>query len=130
MKKTRYLIEFGQGADLHGEDATNAASKAIKDAMSHCCMCGSVEIPAAYGRNTRLEIHIRVGVPRHETVDRSALCRLIPEPDAEVHIEIAEGGLLADGAYNPPNFDVCGHILIADAVITVWLIEQSKLEEP
>ena len=41
MKKARYLIEFGQGVDLHGENATKAASKAILNAMSHCCMCGT-----------------------------------------------------------------------------------------
>lgn len=54
MKKARYLIEFGQGVDLHGENATKAASKAILNAMSHCCMCGTTEIPQPAAKRAHL----------------------------------------------------------------------------
>ena len=43
MKK-RFIVEFGSGADLHGADMTKAAARAIKDAVSHACLCGLVEI--------------------------------------------------------------------------------------
>ena len=122
MKKARYLIEFGQGVDLHGENATKAASKAILNAMSHCCMCGTTEIPAACGKKGALEILIQVGVPRHEQVDSASLYALLPDQSAQVRIEVTEGGLIAEGAY-APAYGECTHILIADAVITVWLID-------
>ena len=38
----RYLIEFGTGADLHGMDVMEAATRAVKNAVSHCCMSGTV----------------------------------------------------------------------------------------
>ena len=79
MKKARYLIEFGQGVDLHGENATKAASKAILNAMSHCCMCGTTEIPAACGKKGALEILIQVGVPPLFT-----LCFRIKAPRSEL----------------------------------------------
>ncbi|WP_034631412.1 Lin0512 family protein [Desulfotruncus alcoholivorax] len=37
----RYIIEFGTGIDFHGQDVTGAARKAVKDAISHACLCGS-----------------------------------------------------------------------------------------
>lgn len=125
MKRARYLIEFGQGADLHGEDATKAASKAILDAMSHCCMCGVVEIPAACGKEVSLEMLVRVGVPRHEQVVLSELYPLIPDSKAQVRIEVTEGGLIADGL-SAPAYGKGTQILIANAVITVWLVDHTQ----
>jgi hypothetical protein len=40
----RFVIEFGYGIDLHGQDVNNAAAKAVKDAISHSCLSGLVEI--------------------------------------------------------------------------------------
>lgn len=31
----RYVVEFGYGVDLHGQDVNKAAQKAVKDAISH-----------------------------------------------------------------------------------------------
>ena len=47
MERKRYLIEIGTGVDMHGGDMTGAALKAVKDAMSHCCMAGVREIHGA-----------------------------------------------------------------------------------
>ena len=44
MERKRYLIEIGTGVDMHGGDMTGAALKAVKDAMSHCCMAGGREV--------------------------------------------------------------------------------------
>ena len=40
----RYLLEVGTGIDLHGEDETKAAQRAVKDAISHASMIGLREI--------------------------------------------------------------------------------------
>ena len=40
MDYRRYLVEIGTGVDLHGEDATKAAQRAVKDAISHSSMIG------------------------------------------------------------------------------------------
>ena len=36
----RFIIEFGLGTDFHGQDVNKAAQKAVRDAMSRCCLCG------------------------------------------------------------------------------------------
>ena len=43
MRK-KYIVEIGMGADLHGQDVTKAGRKAVKDAISHSCLCGLQEI--------------------------------------------------------------------------------------
>ena len=59
MEKRRFLIEIGTGADLHGGDMTKAAQKAVKDAMSHCCMAGIREIHGAGPEQLALRIQDR-----------------------------------------------------------------------
>jgi uncharacterized protein (TIGR02058 family) len=46
MGTKRFIVEIGSGADLHGEDVTKAACRAVKDAISRSCLCGLVEILA------------------------------------------------------------------------------------
>ena len=40
----RFIIELGMGADLHGQDVTKAAKKAVEDAISMSCLCGLREV--------------------------------------------------------------------------------------
>jgi len=46
----RYLLEVGVGIDLHGEDVTKAAQRAVKDAISHSSMIGLREILRIKGK--------------------------------------------------------------------------------
>ena len=43
-KLKRYVVEFGMGLDIHGQDAGKAAQKAVKDAVSRSCLCGLSEV--------------------------------------------------------------------------------------
>jgi uncharacterized protein (TIGR02058 family) len=36
MGTKRFIVEIGTGADLHGEDVTKAACRAVKDAIWIC----------------------------------------------------------------------------------------------
>ena len=36
----RFLVEFAMGTDLHGQNVTKAACKAVRNAISNCCLCG------------------------------------------------------------------------------------------
>ena len=40
MDYRKYILEVGTGIDLHGKDETKAASRAVKDAISHSSMVG------------------------------------------------------------------------------------------
>lgn len=37
MARTRLFIEIGTGIELHGQDLTHAAAKAVRDAVSRVC---------------------------------------------------------------------------------------------
>ena len=57
----RYLVEIGYGADLHGMDGMEAAARAVRDAVSHCCMCGLVETLGV--KEVYLTPHIMEDIP-------------------------------------------------------------------
>ena len=67
MEKRRFLIEIGTGVDMHGGSMTRAAQKAVKDAMSHCCMAGIREIHGAGPE--RIALRVQISCPRPEELD-------------------------------------------------------------
>lgn len=122
MMRTRYLIEIGSGADLHGENATKAAQKAVKDAISHCCICGTVEIPAQYHMSSSLDIQIKVAVPHHETVNHNAILTMLSAENTRLSLEIVEGGLSVPG-FNALEFGTGTEILVANAAVTIYIVD-------
>lgn len=95
MKK--FIIEFGLGTDLHGQDVTKAACKAVKDAISRSCLCGLQEILGIADTefSRRVLIRCTVGVSRPDDVDLKAVAAVFPVGTAEVRA--VSGGLVADG---------------------------------
>lgn len=118
MEYRRYLVEFGTGADLHGLDATKAASRAVKDALSHCCLCGLEDLLRLKEPGRAMHVQVRVGCPNHGSVDLRALESLIPFGTPEV--EVVEGGLSVRGLA-VPALGEGDTILIANAALTVWV---------
>lgn len=92
----RFIVEIGMGCDLHGGDVTKATAKAIKDAMSHSCLCGLAEsVPVS-----RAEIHVKIACPHPEKLDLSHLTELFPFGNIKF-TEIVEGGLETVGLHVP-----------------------------
>ena len=60
--KKRFVLEFGTGIDLHGEDNTKAACRAVKDAVSRSCLCGLLEIHGIQDLSLP-EVEILVALP-------------------------------------------------------------------
>ncbi len=50
----RFVLEFGMGLDQHGQDVTNAACKAVKDAVARSCLSGLLEIVRLHDVNAHL----------------------------------------------------------------------------
>ena len=63
MASKRFIVEIGTGIDLHGENATKAACRAVRDAVSRSCLCGIVEVLGIQDLNA-LDVEIVVAVPR------------------------------------------------------------------
>ena len=104
MAATPYVLEFGMGVDLHGQDCTKAACRAVFDALRHSSLPLLREINA---RGGTMLVDVTVAVPEPNAVD---LARVKQElPHGEISVRAVSGGLRV------PNSDT----LIACASITV-----------
>ncbi|MDR1856934.1 MAG: Lin0512 family protein [Desulfovibrio sp.] len=119
MRK-RFVIELGTGADLHGVDMTKAATRAVKDAISHSCLCALVDI---YGRKDfkGVYVHVEVAVPDPAAVDKAAVMAAVPI--GEKTINVVQGGLKVPGVEVPAFGPGCSDIVMACAALTVSIDE-------
>jgi len=123
MTRKRFAIELGYGADLHGEDMTKAAVRAVKDAVSRGCLCGILEI-CGRDRFQGVYVDARIGVPQPEKVDREAVLAAIPI--GEKSLEVVPGGMLAAGLEVPCFGPGASGIVMACAALTVSVDEGTQ----
>jgi len=108
----RFIIEMGQGNDLHGGDYTKAAARAIEDAIRH----SSLPLFEATGlSHDQMEVLVTVGVQNREAVDLERLKD--GSPRGQVTVKAVEGGLDVQGA--------AGTIVVATAAVEAVLPKQS-----
>lgn len=119
MRK-RYLVEFGMGADLHGGDVTKAAGRAIKDAVSHCCMCGIAEIFENDNKSTGVTLDVKIAAPTPEKLDAKAIAQALPGGVANAKVDITRGGMSVTGLH-VNELGAGNQILIVNAAITVYI---------
>ncbi len=119
MDYRRYLVEIGTGVDLHGEDATKAAQRAVKDAISHSSMIGLnqlFKIERFSEIEEALMVDVTIAVPDPTRVDGEAVLAILPE--GKRRINVVKGGFkfpaesTKDDAKTHP-------ILMVNAVIVV-----------
>ncbi len=116
MSRKRFAIELGYAADLHGENMTKAAVRAVKDAVSRICLCGIVEI---CGRDQfqGVYVHADVAVPDPDAVDRDAVLACIPI--GSTSLTLAKGGMRVAGIEVPCFAPGVSDIVVACAALTV-----------
>lgn len=108
MAKKRVLVEFGMGTSLRREDYTEAASRALKDALWH----NSINMAELFGFDKAdMIIDAKIGCAKPDQVDVGALKKIFPYGQPTITVE--EGGLDIDA----PHRD--GHTVIANAAIVV-----------
>ncbi len=91
MAKTRVLVEFGMGTSLRRADYTEAAKRAIRDALWH----NSVNMAELFDfPKEAMIIDAEIGVQQPGSVNADALKEIFPygRPD----IRITKGGLDID----------------------------------
>ncbi len=75
MEKKRVLVEFGMGTSLRREDYTEAAARAIRDALWH----NSVNMAELFGfEKTDMIVDVEVAVQAPDQVDTSQLAKDFP----------------------------------------------------
>ncbi len=110
----RFIIEMGQGNDLHGQDYTKAAARAIEDAIRH----SSIPLFPALGiDHSEMEVRVTVAVQKPDAVDTEALKSGLPR--GEVSVTATHGGL---DITNPDSGDVT---VIATAAVEAFLSPES-----
>ena len=121
MDYRRYLVEIGTGVDLHGEDATKAAQRAVKDAISHSSMVGLgqlFKIKSFSEIEDALMVDVTIAAPDPSKVDGEAVLSTLPE--GKRRISVVKGGFrfpaesTKDEAKTHP-------ILMVNAVIVVMV---------
>lgn len=118
MAFQRYLIEIGQGVDMHGGDNTNAALKALKNATHHCCMAGIHDIFGLSPDKNNIRVKADIYAPDPKQIETAPLCQYLGAYDVEIHVH--EGGASAPGLCMP-QMGSGDHITIVLAVLTVFV---------
>lgn len=117
MGAKRFIIELGMGVDLHGQDPTQAARRAIRNAVANNCLCGLSEILDMKNPNEEMLIEVLIACPKPDEVDKDAVLEELPF--GKKTIEIKDGGMSSPGLYVPQLGDESPDILVANASITV-----------
>lgn len=117
MGSKRYLIEIGTGVDMHGGDMTKAACKAVKDAMSHCCMAGIREIHGAGPE--KIALRVQISCPKPEELDRDRVLEPVSFYE-DVELVPVPGGA-AERGLHVAEMGAGETLVVAVAIITVYL---------
>lgn len=85
---TRLLTEFGMGTSLRRQDYTQAARRALQDALWH----NSINLAELYGKDKEdMQITVEIGVQQPDAVDIEALRDIFPY--GQLTFSVVEGGL-------------------------------------
>jgi uncharacterized protein (TIGR02058 family) len=112
MAEQRLIIEMGMGNDLHGQDYTKAAKRAIEDAFRHSSL---PLFPTLGLSHSEMRVQVTVGVQDPDAVDVDALVLTLPRGRAEVRV--VKGGLNVGDDADP--------IVIAQASVEAFLPRQT-----
>ena len=121
MTEKRFIVQLGFGVDQHGhkDDCTNAAIKAIKNAISNNCLAGLTEICGLREPKDLLnmKVHVKLGIPFPENINKEKVLKAIPFGDKT--LDIVPGGLLANGILIKELGDNSSTMIICNAAVTV-----------
>jgi uncharacterized protein (TIGR02058 family) len=108
------FMELGLGVDLHGEDQTKAARRAVREAIGRTSLPGMRALVPG-GDLAAMRIEATVAVPRPDEVDAAAVAAEFPY--GQVSVRAVAGGLRA------PNGNLFGdgqdHLVCAVALVAV-----------
>jgi uncharacterized protein (TIGR02058 family) len=125
MDLRKFILEVGMGMDQHGQDPTNAARKAVKDAVSRSCLAGLLDVARLRDVN-QMVVDVLVACPHPEKVDQEKVLEALPF--GQVRIEVVEGGMVARAIYQPELGDTSDEAYIANAAVTVWVDMEQVLD--
>ncbi|MBO9479026.1 Lin0512 family protein [Shimia sp. R11_0] len=106
----RLLTEFGMGTSLRRQDYTEAASRAVKDALWH----NSINLAELFGKDkSEMIITVEVAVQQPEQLDTEVIAAIFPY--GQVTVKAVKGGL------DVPRTDGGNPTVMANVAISVAL---------
>jgi uncharacterized protein (TIGR02058 family) len=121
MPEKRFIVQMGSGVDQHGHEnnCTNAAIKAIKNAISNNCLTGLTEICNLKEPKELLgmKVHVKIGVPYPEKLNHNKVLKAVPFGIKT--LEVVKGGLVAEGIMIKELGDTTNEMIICNAAVTV-----------
>jgi uncharacterized protein (TIGR02058 family) len=97
MPKKRMLVEFGMGTSLRRQDYTEAARRAVRDALWH----NSINLAELFDfPKSAMLIDVEIGVQQPDQVDTSEILTIFPY--GQPSVAVVHGGLdvpRPDGGY-------------------------------
>lgn len=110
MPVKRLLTEFGMGSSLRRQDYTEAAARAVRDALWH----NSINLAELYGKDkSEMQITVDIGVQDPEQIDIATIAAIFPY--GQVTVIPRKGGL------DVPRSDGGKPTVIANVAISVAL---------
>lgn len=108
MAIKRFVTQFGMGTSIRSRNYTEAAARAIRDALWH----NSLNVADAFdfSRDSML-IQVEIGIQKPEEVDREALLKVFPY--GKPSIKVVKGGL------DIPRREKDGWSIVANAAVIV-----------
>jgi uncharacterized protein (TIGR02058 family) len=112
------FIQFGMGIDLHGQEATVAAVRAVREAIGHNSLPGMRRLlPDNDMKNMRVSVTLACPVPASQ-INLDEVKRTFPY--GTVTISVVSGGMiLHGGAVRPELGDRSDEILVVNAAVEV-----------
>ena len=108
MAMKRVVTQFGMGTSIRSRNYTEAAARAIRDALWH----NSMNVADAFGfPREAMVIEVEIGVQQPEAVDREALLGIFPY--GQPSIKVVQGGL------DIPRREKEGWSVMANAAVMV-----------
>ena len=108
MAMKRVVTQFGMGTSIRSRDYTEAAARAIRDALWH----NSLNVADAFGfPKEAMIINVEIGVQRPDEVDRQALLEIFPY--GQPSVTVVKGGL------DIPRREKEGWSVVANAAVMV-----------
>jgi len=122
MSEKRYLMQMGMGVDLHGQSPTEAASRAVHNAIANNCLCGMSEVLHTDHPEEKMHVNVLIACPRPDEVNAEEVLKNIPFGIKT--IEVKEGGMTSPNVFSPKLGDKTAYALVANASVMVSLDDE------
>ncbi|MEC4984658.1 MAG: Lin0512 family protein [Oscillatoria sp. PMC 1068.18] len=116
MVHKRLIIEMGMGVDQHGQEATVAAKRAVRNAIAHNALPGVCEV-AGLNHPNEMIVEVQIAVPNPEQVREEEVLAVLPFGRKSLILE--KGGMVVQGRAIPELNDKNDEMIVAIAAVTV-----------